>query len=61
MLDEKVPDKAALQLAGSFFYKVPPGAWRIATSCFHPSVGDRCAYEISVAVRMLYCASFRTH
>jgi hypothetical protein len=39
MLDEKVPDKAALQLAGSFFYKVPPGAWRIANLLFPPERG----------------------
>ncbi|HEY5741481.1 MAG TPA: hypothetical protein VIS99_02980 [Terrimicrobiaceae bacterium] len=39
MLDENVPDKAAVQLAGSFFYKVPTGAWRIANLLFPPERG----------------------
>jgi hypothetical protein len=36
MLDEKVPDKAAVRLVGSFFYMVLPGAWRIANLLFPP-------------------------
>jgi hypothetical protein len=39
MLDEKVPDNAAVQVAGSFFYKVPSGAWRIANLLFPPERG----------------------
>ena len=39
MLDENVPDKSAVQLVGSFFYKVPSGAWRIANLLFPPERG----------------------